>query len=71
MLGTGEKIRLLIKRKNTNITEVSANINTTRQNLTNKLARNNFSETDLRTIAEALGQELIVKFRDKETGEEL
>jgi len=71
MLKTSEKIRLLLKRKNMSVTELSEKIGTTRQNLTNKLSRNNFSEKDLRKITEALGQELVIVFRDTTEGDEL
>ena len=71
MLATNEKIRLLLKRKNITITELADKIDTTRQNLTNKLSRNNFNEIDLQKIAEALDQELSIVFKDKESGNEL
>lgn len=51
----GEKIRILIKRKKTTISELAALIGTTNQNLSNKLTRDNFSEKELQQIAEALG----------------
>lgn len=50
-----EKIRILIKRKKTTITELASVIGTTNQNLSNKLTRDNFSEKELQQIAEALG----------------
>jgi len=71
VLATNEKIRLLLKRKNITITELADKIDTTRQNLTNKLSRNNFNEIDLQKIAEALDQELSIVFKDKESGNEL
>jgi transcriptional regulator with XRE-family HTH domain len=54
-LTMGEKIRILIKRKNITISELSRLIGTTNQNLSNKLSRDNFSEKELQQIAEALG----------------
>lgn len=71
MIETNEKIRILLKRKNITVTELSEKIGTTRQNMTNKLNRNNFSEKDLREIAGALGCDLVLCFKDKESGEVL
>ena len=53
-LTTAEKIRILLKRKNMSITVLAEKIGTTRQNLTNKLSRDNFTEKDLKEIAAAL-----------------
>lgn len=54
-LTMGEKIRILIKRKKTTISELAFLIGTTNQNLSNKLTRDNFSEQELHKIAEAFG----------------
>ena len=54
-LTMGEKIRILIKRKKITISELAKLIETTNQNLSNKLTRDNFSEKELQQIAEALG----------------
>lgn len=51
----GEKIRILAKRKKVTISELATLIDTTNQNLSNKLTRDNFSEKELKQIAEALG----------------
>ena len=39
------------------------------QNFHNKMKRDNFTETDLREIAEALGLQLEISFVNPETGE--
>lgn len=69
MIETNEKIRILLKRKNMTVTELAEKVDTTRQNMTNKLNRNNFAEKDLKEISDALGCDLILEFRDRETGE--
>ena len=51
----GEKIRIVLRRKKMTITDLATAIGTSRQNLTNKLNRDNFSEKELQQIAEALG----------------
>ena len=71
MLETNEKIRLLLKRKGMTITNLADKIDTTRQNLNNKLSRNNFSENELRKIAEAMECSLVLEFEDKESKERL
>ncbi len=54
-LTMGEKIRILLKRKNVTLVELSNRLGTTNQNLANKLKRDNFSTKELDDIAEALG----------------
>ncbi|OGO77715.1 MAG: transcriptional regulator [Clostridiales bacterium GWB2_37_7] len=54
-LTMGEKLRILIKRKKVTISELATLIETSNQNLSNKLTRDNFSEKELQQIAEALG----------------
>ena len=71
MLKTDEKIRLLLRRKEMTVTDLANSIETTRQNLTNKLKRNNFSENELREIAKALNCSLILEFEDGESGEKI
>lgn len=71
MLETNEKIRILLKRKGMTVTSLSEELNTTRQNLTNKLNRNNFSENELREIARALKCSLILEFEDMESKEKI
>ena len=68
-LTTSEKIKLLITRKGLTITEFAPMINTTRQNLTNKLARDNFTEQDLIEIASALDCSFESFFTLNDTGE--
>jgi transcriptional regulator with XRE-family HTH domain len=53
-LTMGEKIRILLKRKNVTLVELSSRIGTTNQNLANKLKRDNFSIKELNDISVAL-----------------
>lgn len=64
-LSTSEKIKVLCRRGNINITEVAARIGWSQSNLSNKLKRDNFSESDLRKIADVLGYDLIIDFVEK------
>lgn len=54
-LTMGEKIRILLRRKKITISDLADMVGTSRQNLTNKLNRDNFSEQELIEIAIALG----------------
>lgn len=71
MLTTSEKIRILLKRKDMSITDLAEKIKTSRQNINNKLSRNNFTEKDLIEIAKAMNCDVSIIFRDKESGEKL
>lgn len=50
----GEKIRIILGRRNMTISQLAEKTGQTRQNMSNKMARDNFSEKDLLSIAEAL-----------------
>lgn len=67
-----ETIRIaLVKRGNISESELARRMNISPQNLHNKMKRDNFTETDLREIADALGLKLILTFEDPETGERI
>ena len=65
-LTMGEKIRILLKRNNVTIIELSKRLGTTNQNMANKLKRDNFSIQELEAIAEALDCEFEGFFVDKD-----
>lgn len=54
-LSTSEKIKILIKRKGVSVKWLAEQTGQTRQNLHNKLVRDNFSEKELKEMAAALG----------------
>lgn len=68
---TSEKIRFLIRRRNLTLGDVAEGTNQTRQNFSNKMARNNFKESELSEIAGFLGCDLKIVFVDKQTGDEI
>ena len=70
-LSAGEKIRLIARRKNMSIADLARELNTSNQNLFNKLKRDNFTEEDLKEIAAVLGCTVETIFTDIETGEKL
>ncbi len=61
-LTTAEKIKLILGRKNMTLSDLAEGMGTSRQNLHNKMNRNNFSENELRHISEVLGIELSIEF---------
>lgn len=70
-LSVGEKVKILLGRKNWTISQLAEATGQSRQNLTNKFTRDDFSESEGQKMAEALGYEFEPIFRDKETGETL
>ncbi len=71
-MALAEKIRiLLVKRDNISEAELARRMGVSPQNLHNKMKRDNFTESDLAQIAEALDCELNISFTIKSTGEVL
>ena len=70
-ISMGEKIKIVLKRRNMTITELAKQLGTTRQNLTNKFNRNNFSEREIAEIATVLDCEFIGTLKMMDTGEEI
>ena len=69
-LTTSEKIKIILGRKNMSMSDLAEALKQTRQNLHNKMKRDNFSENELKEIANALG----VKFESHfvmENGEKI
>lgn len=68
-LTVSEKIRIILKRRNLTTTALAEKIGTSRQNLTNKLNRDNFTEKDIRQIAAALNCSYETVFTLNDTGD--
>ncbi len=67
-----EKIKIAcIKRGVSSERELAQRMGDTPQNLNNKMKRDNFKESELQKIADALGLTLVIKLVDPETGEEI
>ena len=67
-----ERVRiLLVKRGNTSEAELARRLGISPQNLNNKMRRDNFSDKELRDVAEALGCSYKNSFVIPETGEEV
>lgn len=68
-LTMGEKIKVILGRRNMTLGELADKTKQSRQNLSNKMSRDNFSEKELRTIAAALNCTYTVSFTMNDTGE--
>lgn len=57
-----EKIRIIAKRSNMSMGDLAVATGQTRQNLSNKLGRDNMSVKDIESMAAAMGCTVEVKF---------
>ena len=71
-MALSDRIRiLLIKRGNISEAELARRLGLSPQNLNNKMKRDNFTEKDLKAIAETLDCTFSVSFKLNDTGEEI
>ena len=74
-LSFGEQIKIILKRKNMTIQDLAdvyernTGVKMTRQNLSQRLRRDNFQEQDIRAMVEALDCEYEAYLVMKDTGE--
>lgn len=54
-ISVAEKVRIIMKRQNKTMGDLAAASGQTRQNLSNKMTRENFTEKDIEKLATALG----------------
>lgn len=66
-----EKIRMLLIKRKMTMSELADKIETTPQNLSNKLSRDNFTEKEMQAISDALGCKLSISFMLEETEERI
>ena len=57
-----EKIRLIMKRQSMTMGNLADVTEQTRQNLSNKMSRGNFTERDIEALANALGCQVKITF---------
>ena len=63
-LTAGEKIKTIMQRQKVSMGEMAEGTNQSRQNLSNKMKRDDFSEKELCRMAAVLGCTVEVIFRD-------
>lgn len=61
-LSVAEKVRLIMKRQGITMGELAQASGQTRQNLSNKMTRGNFTEKDISELAAALGCTAEIRF---------
>lgn len=66
----GRKVKILLMDKHLQQKQLAEKLGTGKNNLNNKLVKDNFTEKDMQSIADALNCELVIKLIDKETGQE-
>lgn len=71
MISFSEKVRIILKRKNLTIKDLADKLGTSRQNLSGKFSRDNFSEKDINQITQVLNCDYEIKIKMKDTGEEI
>lgn len=70
-LTMGEKIKVILNRRNMTLAKLAEKTGQSRQNMSNKMSRDNFTEKDLYEIADALNCSYKATFTMKDTGEEV
>ena len=60
------EIRVMLARENKNVSWLAKEMNTSQQNITNKMKRNNFRISEMIEISKLLGYELKIEFIKKE-----
>ena len=60
----GEKIRTIMSRQKLTMGDMAERTNQSRQNFSNKMKRDDFAESEIRKMAEALGCTAETVFRD-------
>lgn len=67
----GEKIKIMLKRRNMTLSQLAEATGQSRQNMSNKMNRDNFTEKELYTIGKALNCTFSAGFKMNDTGEEV
>lgn len=70
-LSMSEKIKVVLGRRNMTLGDLAEKTGQTRQNLSNKMSRDNFTEKELRKIADALDCAYYAGFTLNDTGEDI
>lgn len=70
-MGMSEKIKIVLLKRKMTVTELAKKLDTSSQNLSNKLRQDNFRENELKEIAEALNCSFAFTFKLNDTGEEV
>lgn len=61
-LSIGEQVKIIMKRQGVSLTELAEKMGQSRQNLSNKMRRDNFTESEAIAMASILGCKLSITF---------
>jgi transcriptional regulator with XRE-family HTH domain len=67
-LSATKKIKILLVEREMTLTDLSKRLNKSLSTMSEKMTRDNFSEKELKKIAEALNYDYDIIFTDKDTG---
>ena len=70
-LTLGEKIKIILNRRGLTMAQLAEQTGQSRQNMSNKMSRDNFSEKELYEIANALNCTFEAGFFMNDTGEKI
>ena len=70
-MGMSEKIKIVLVKRKKSVTDLAKALNTSSQNLSNKLRNDNFREEELREISDILNCDLDINFTLRDTGEKV
>ncbi len=68
-LTMGEKVKIILSRRNMTMSQLAEILGQSRQNISNKMSRDNFTEKELAEIAKALNCTYTATFTMNDTGE--
>jgi transcriptional regulator with XRE-family HTH domain len=70
-LTAGEKIKIIVKRRGTTLSQLAEKLKQSQANLSGKISRDNFSEKELQEIAKALDCTFEAVLTMNDTGERI
>ncbi|MBU5449840.1 helix-turn-helix transcriptional regulator [Acetivibrio sp. MSJd-27] len=70
-MSAAKKIKILLIEREMTLTDLSKKLNKSLSTMSDKMKRDNFSEKDLKKIAEVLNYDYDVIFTDRETGKQV
>ena len=70
-LSASEKIKIILNRRKMTLTQLAEKTGQSRQNISNKISRDNFTKKELHLIAEALDCSVEIRFIMNDTGENI
>ena len=70
-MSAAKKIKILLIEREITLTELARRLNKSVPTMSDKMKRDNFSEKDLKKIAEVLNYDYDIVFTDKDTGKSI